>query len=63
MIILIDTMYKTVNVHSHGNTFLFWFKYMNKKELIKELKHYKKFVADGRTSYRLIEDRFNGVEK
>lgn len=63
MIILIDTMYKTVYVHSHDNIFLFWFKYMNKKELIKELNHHKKFIADGRTSYRLIEDRFNGVKE
>lgn len=41
------------------NASYFWFKFRDKKDLIKTLKEYKNFKADGRTSYSLIEERYN----
>lgn len=37
----------------------FWFYFRNKKDLIETLKEYRNFKADGRTSYNLIEERYN----
>lgn len=37
----------------------FWFYYRDKKDLIETLKEYRSFKADGRTSYSLIEERYN----
>lgn len=57
--ILIDTAYKKVLVKLNENTYTFWFSYQNKKELIRTLKQYQNLKADGRTSYSLIEERYN----
>lgn len=41
------------------NSRYFWFHYRDKKDLIETLKECRNFKADGRTSYRLIEERYN----
>lgn len=58
--IKIDTAYKTVYEYDKNQkAFLFKFKYFDKKNLIKRLKEEKEIKADGRTSYYLIERRYN----
>lgn len=58
--ILIDTAYKKVLTQHNENTYTFWFSYQNKKELIRTLKEQNRNLkADGRTSYSLIEERYN----
>lgn len=42
-----------------GNSRYFWFYFRDKKDLIETLKEYRNFKADGRTSYSLIEERYN----
>lgn len=58
MKIRIDYYYNTV-YEDTPKQYNFWFKYRNKKELIKKLKEEKEIKADCRTTYTLIEKRFN----